>query len=140
MTRDHLDHLFRHCADQGLEVEWSELGDRRRGAYYFDGDRIVLSLRLTRAQAASTLAHELGHQRFGDRCSSPAAERRAWEYGAALLISPRQYEAAERLVGPHLSALAVELGVTPKLIEAWRRWWETRGRLLELARSAREHS
>lgn len=120
--------MFRHCADLGVEVDWADLGDRRRGGYRWQDDSIVLSLRLTRAQAASTLAHELGHQRFGDRCSSPPAERRAWEYGAALLISPGEYRAAEMLVGHHVSALAIELGVTPKLIGAWRRWWETKGR------------
>lgn len=117
--------------DLGIEVDWADLGDRRRGEYHWRHDRIVLSLRLTRAQAASTLAHELGHQRLGDRCSSPPAERRAWEYGAAFLITPREYAAAEDLVGHHVSALAIELGVTPKLIEAWRRWRETRGRQLK---------
>jgi transposase-like protein len=30
--------------------------------------------------------------------------------------------------------LAIELGVTPRLIEAWRRWWEKRGRTLAAAR------
>lgn len=128
--RDRLDLLFQHCADLGIEVDWADIGDRRRGEYHWREDRIVLNLRLTAAQAASTLAHELGHQRFGDRCSSPPAERRAWEYGAALLISPAEYRTAELFVGHHLAALAIELGVTPKLIEAWRRWWETRGRQL----------
>lgn len=121
--RDRLDYVFAHCADLGLMVDWADLGDRRRGEYHWRDDRIILSLRLTRAQAASTLAHELGHQRFGDRCSSPAAERRAWEYGAALLVRPGEYAAAEELVGHHASALALELGVTPKVIEAWRRWY-----------------
>jgi hypothetical protein len=134
VTRDRLDVLFHHCADLGLDVDWSDLGDYRRGEYHHLGDRIVLNLRLTRAQATATLAHELGHQRFGDTCSTPATERRAWEYGAAVLITPGQYAAAERLVGHHLSALALELGVTPKLIEAWRRWWEKRGRRLEKGR------
>lgn len=122
--------MFRHCADLGIEVGWMDLGDRRRGEYHWQDDRIVLSLRLTRAQAASTLAHELGHERFGDRCSSPVAERRAWEYGAALLVTPEEYRLAEVQVGHHLSALAIELGVTPRLIEAWRRWWQTKGRAL----------
>lgn len=117
---------MQHCADLGIEVEWADLGDRRRGEYHRDGDRIVVSLRLTRRQATATLAHELGHQRFGDRCSTPAGERRAWEYGAALLVTPAQYAAAEWAVGHHLAALAIELGVTPRLVEAWRRWYEQR--------------
>lgn len=130
MRRDRLDLLFQHCADLGILVEWADLGSRRRGEYHWYDDRIVLSSRLTAAQATSTLAHELGHHRFDDRCSSPAAERRAWEYGAALLVSPEEYRWAETVVGHHLSALAIELGVTPKLVEAWRRWWLTRGRFL----------
>lgn len=127
MTRDRLDLLHQHCADLGLDVEWGDLGDFRRGEYRRRGDRIILNLRLTHAQATATLAHELGHHRFGDTCSTPAGERRAWEYGAAILITRHEYERAESIVGHHLSALAQELGVTPRLIEAWRRWYERRG-------------
>lgn len=122
-----MDLLFKHCADLGVNVEWADLGSKRRGHYEWREDSIYLSPRLTVAQATATLAHEVGHQRFGDTCSTPSGERRAWEYGAAFLITPREYRAAERLVGHHLSALAIELGVTPKLIEAWRRWWATKG-------------
>lgn len=122
--------MYVHCADLGIDVEWADLGPYRRGEYEWRGNAIVLSPHLTERQATSTLAHELGHQKFGDRCSSPAGERRAWEYGAAMLISPEEYRAAEDLVGHHTSALAIELEVTPRLIEAWRRWWEKRGRML----------
>lgn len=122
--------VFNHCADVGVEVEWADLGDYLRGGYQWRSGRIYLSLRLTAAQAVSTLAHELGHHKFDDRCSSITGERRAWEYGAAFLIAPEEFRAAELLVGHHSSALAIELGVTPKLIEAWRRWWDTRGKLL----------
>lgn len=135
MTRDRLDHLYQHCADLGLSVEWGDLGQHRRGDYWRDGDRIRLSLRLTARQTVAVLAHEIGHHTFGDACSSPAAERRAWEYGAAMLITPAEYAAAEALVGHHKAALAIELEVTPKLIEAWRRWWSVRGRELALVDS-----
>lgn len=128
---DRLDWMFQHCADLTVDVEWDDLGSKRRGEYRWRGNTIVLNPRLTVAQATATLAHELGHHRFGDTCSSPSNERRAWEYGAALLISPAEYRAAESEVGHHLSALAIHLGVTPKLIEAWRRWWEKRGHLLD---------
>ncbi|HEY0889428.1 MAG TPA: ImmA/IrrE family metallo-endopeptidase [Nocardioides sp.] len=130
MTRDRLDAVFQHCADVGIHVEWDDLGCYRRGGYDWRSGKIYLSLRLTAAQAVSTLVHEIGHHHFGDRCSSPAGERRAWEYGAAFLISPAEYRAAEAQAGHHVAALAIELGVTPKLIEAWRRWWKTRGHLL----------
>ena len=117
---------MRHCADLKVDVEWEDLGMQRRGEYHPDDNAILLSPRLTRRQAISSLAHELGHERFGDTCSTPSNERRAWEYGAALLITPDEYQAAESLVGHHLSALAAELDVTPKLIEAWRRWFRLR--------------
>ena len=130
MTRDRLELLYQHCADLGLDVEWEDLGAYRRGLYRHHRRLIVLSSRLTRAQATATLAHELGHARFGDTCSSAPAEARAWMYAAAVLITPRQYAAAEALVGHHPAALALHLEVTPKLVESWRRWWWTRGHLL----------
>lgn len=111
-------------------VEWKNLGPGRRGAYRLASDRIELGLHLTRRQAIATLAHELGHRRFGHGCSTPANERRAWEYGAALVISPIEYQAAEVQVGSSPQALAIELDVTPKLIEAWRRWWLVRGQFI----------
>lgn len=122
LTRDRLDLLFQHCADLDLTVDWADLGPIRRGQYQRQGDIITLNYRLTRAQATATLAHEIGHAEFGDRCSTPANERRAWEYGASLIVSIHEYAMAERMVGHHLAALATELEVTPKLIEAWRRW------------------
>lgn len=134
---DRLDLLFQHCADLGIDVEWDDLGEYQRGEYRHHEGRIVLNPRMNQAQAASTLAHELGHHAFGDTCTSPAIERRAWEYGAALLIEPTEYRWAEALVGHHVSALAIELGVTPRLIEAWRCWWEHRGRALYEARQRR---
>lgn len=126
MTRDRLDHLLRHCADMGLDVEWCDLGEYRRGDYCEELARIRLNRRLTAAQATASLAHEIGHATFGDRHSTPAIERRAWEYGSSLVIVPDEYAAAEAMVGPHVGALAVELEVTPTLIEAWRRWYRRR--------------
>lgn len=137
MSRDRLDHLFQHCADYGIDVEWADLGPIRHGEYRRDRDLIRLNWHMTRAQAAACLAHELGHQRFGDTCSTPANERRAWEYGAAMLITAAEYQAAEDLVGCHTGALAAELGVTPKLIDAWRRWWERRGRVLAASKQSK---
>lgn len=123
-----LDLLFAHCGDLGIEVEWEDLGDVRRGHYLDDGKRIILNHRMTRAQATAALAHEVGHAVFNDRCSTPAAERRASEYGASLVINVKAYQQAERMVGHHTGALAHELGVTPHLIEAWRRWYARRPR------------
>ncbi|MCF6376939.1 ImmA/IrrE family metallo-endopeptidase [Nocardioides KLBMP 9356] len=117
-----LDELLWHCADLGVDVEWADLGPTKHGGYKASTDVITLSHRLTRRQAIATLAHELGHRAFGDRCSTPAVERRAWEYAAAFLITPSEYARAEAEVGCHMAALAEHLDVTPKVIEAWRRW------------------
>lgn len=130
VNRDKLDHLFQHCADLGIEVEWEDLGDTRHGEYRLRDDTIVLNHRLTRRQTISCLAHELGHRQFGDACSTPAKERRAWEYAAAFLVTPAAYRDAESLVGHTVGALAMELEVTPHVVEAWRRWWRKRGRAL----------
>lgn len=124
MTRDLVDELFQHCADLGIDVVWQDLGAKRRGEYRRHDNTIVLSPRLTGPQVVACLAHELGHERFGHRCSSPANERRAWDYAAALVITPAEYAAAEERVGHDASGLAIELAVTPQLIEAWRRWWQ----------------
>jgi len=126
LTRDRFDVLLRHCADLDLEVEWTDLGSHRRGCYLDDLHLIKLNERMTRQQATATLAHECGHAIFGDRCTTPFNERRAWELGAALIITAREYAEAEELVGPHAGALANELEVTPRVIHAWRRWFHKR--------------
>lgn len=129
MIRDRFDIAIQHCVDLGLMVEWADLGDKRRGKCQAPEGKVTLNLRLTMAQAASTLAHEIGHYEFGDTRTSPAVERRAWEYGASLLIEPGEYAWAESVVGHHISALALELQVTPRVIEAWRAWWHRQGSL-----------
>jgi Zn-dependent peptidase ImmA (M78 family) len=126
-TRDRLDELFQHCADLGVQVEWRDLGETRRGEFRRLTNTIVLNSRLTGTQALACLAHELGHAFLGHSCSTPANEQRAWEYAAAQLITPADYSAAEARVGPETAALAIELAVTPRLIEGWRRWWLKRG-------------
>lgn len=130
MTRDRLDLLYRHCADLDVDVEWCDLGEFRRGEYLHGSNLIRLSLLMTRRQAIGALGHEVGHQAFGDTCSTPANERRADEFAAALLITPVEYRAAEAVVGHHVNSIAIELEVTPRIISAWRRWWEKRGQHL----------
>lgn len=115
-----LDLLIARAADLGLAVEWADLGEMCRGEYRDDDRLIVLSNRLTRPEATATLAHELGHAHYGDRCSTARVERRAWAYGARLVIDQREYAQAERIAGPHRNAIAAELGVTPRLVEAWQ--------------------
>jgi hypothetical protein len=131
--RDRLDDLLQHCAELGIDVRWQDLGETRRGEYHRLDNTIVLSPRLTGRQVVACLAHELGHERFGHTCSSPANERRAWEYAAALVITPTEYAVAEARVGPDPAGLAIELAVTPRLVEAWRRWWRQRGHTATVA-------
>lgn len=121
-----LNQLYLHCADLGIDVEHVNLGPTRRGEYLANQDLIRLHYGLTRAQATSTLAHEVGHAVFGDTCSSRKAERRAWMYGAALIINVKDYEHAERVMGHHVCAIAAELGVTRRLVEAWQEWFQQR--------------
>lgn len=123
MTQDRLERLLEHCGDLDVEVKWADLG-HRRGQYDWRTETITINSQLTRAQAVATLAHEIGHCVFGDHCSSPPRERRAWQYGASLVLTPAEYAAAEALVGCHAGALAAEIGVTPRLIEAWRQWFQ----------------
>lgn len=116
-----LDLLYRHCADLGVDVAYADLGERH-GEYHDASRLIILNKRLTRAQMTTTCAHELAHAIHRDRCSTRWAEDRADETGASLIISPAEYAEAEMSVGEHAGALAAHLGVTPRLILAWRRW------------------
>lgn len=106
----------------GIDVEYDDLG-ARHGVYYDDRDLIVLNRRNTTAQMIGALSHEVGHAIFRDRCSTPANERRADRIGASLIITPDEYEDAEREVGPHPGALAQHLGVTRRVILGWRDWY-----------------
>lgn len=54
--------------------------------------------------------------------------RRDLSSRAALLITTEEYAEAEQLVGDHPGALAQELGVTRRLVLAWRRWYDRHGR------------
>lgn len=111
------------CAEHSLAVEYVDLGPVRHGQYLRRHRRIDLNVNLTLRQLVPGLAHEYAHYVYDDGCSTTAAERRAWEYAAQLLISPDQYAAAERLVGASVNAIAIELDLTPIIVDAWRRWW-----------------
>lgn len=127
MKDPRMDALHRHAADLGLDVDWTlDLPAGRHGCYLHDRRVIRLHYRLTAAQALAALAHEVAHAIEGHRATTPAHERRADELGASLVITSREYAAAEASVGPHLGSLARELGVTPRLVEGWRRWFGRR--------------
>lgn len=102
-------------------AETPHLSDGLNGQYLHHRRLILLRSDLDPWTRSSTLAHELGHAYYGDDTNGdPRLERRADLWAAKLLISPAQYATAERLHGPHLGAIAWELGVTVDLVEAWK--------------------
>ncbi len=116
-----LDLGFAEADRLGVQIEWVDLGATRRGEYLDDLQLIRLSSRLVGRDVASVLAHELGHAWHRDRVTNRLTERRAWEYAAVLLVTTEEYATAERIVGHHRAALAIELDVTPEVVAAWRR-------------------
>lgn len=116
------DLLLQHCADLGIDVEYRDLGLTRFGEYHDAEYRIVLNSRNRADQMLCTLGHELGHAVWREN-GKTARCARADEASAALIISVAEYAAAEREVGCHPGALAVHLGVTRRIILAWRRWY-----------------
>ena len=115
------DDLIALAADDGVSVQWRRL-ERHHGLYVHSRRLIVLAHGLTQRQEVSVLGHEIGHARAGDDgpCD-PGRERRAWECAARLLIDPGDYAAAESVYGTHPGHLAIRLGVTREVVEAWQR-------------------
>jgi hypothetical protein len=116
------DLLLHHCADLGIDVDYADLGAELFGEYRDWESRIVLNSRNRSDQMLSTLGHEISHAIWREN-GKTARCARADEGSAALIITPAEYAAAEREVGPHAGALAQELGVTRRIILAWRRWY-----------------
>ena len=93
--------------------------------YRLAGGLIVIDSRQTRAGQLAALAHETIHARRGDSGPQPShVEDLVDELAAKLLISPIEYALAERVYGSRPAALAAELGVTQRMVEAWRRGTE----------------
>ena len=116
------DLLLHHCADLGINVDYADLGPTRFGEYRDDESRIVLNSRNRADQMLSTLGHEISHAVWREN-GRTARCARADEGSAALIITPAEYAAAEREVGNHAGALAEHLGVTRRIVLAWRRWY-----------------
>jgi Zn-dependent peptidase ImmA (M78 family) len=114
--------LLQHAADLGLRVQFRNLG-RRHGEIHSSG-LVVVNDRRPVAQQRLTLAHECGHHAHGHDWTQAhdrdRDEREADTYAARLLITPRAYADAERLVGGHDGALARELNVQAHHIALWR--------------------
>ncbi len=110
----------------GLTVEYADLPSDRDGEYDHDRKLIRLQRGMSPRLHRSVLAHEIAHAVFADVPSmfgpvNAKQERRADEWAALRLISIDEYRHAESLHHGHVEALAVELGVTVDLIEAFQR-------------------
>lgn len=119
-----MDDMLEVAHARGVRVAWRDLG-RRNGEYHSTG-LILLNPRRSESVQRVTLAHELGHAHYGhgwtdDRRLRERYERLADEHAARLLIRASEYAIAESVVGPHVGAIARELGVTTKIVEAWQR-------------------
>ena len=115
--------LIQELAGMGVHVVY--LPYRFAGAYWHDEGIIVIDSRQTRAGQLAALAHETIHARRGDSGPQPShVEDLVDELAAKLLISPIEYALAERVYGSRPAALAAELGVTQRMVEAWRRGTE----------------
>lgn len=110
--------LVRIVAREGLRLHAAHLGDDVRGLYSPAEKRIYFDLKLTYNERRSTIAHELGHHRYGHDCSSEKNERQADAYAARLLIHPDDYRDAVR-VNPDREHVADELCVTLDVVEAY---------------------
>lgn len=92
------------------------------GAYFRRECLVVIDSRCSEVERRCTLAHELVHVRRGDDGpQSPEIEALVDERASLSLIRATEYAVAEKLVGPHPGALAPELGVTQRTVEAYQR-------------------
>ena len=117
--------LMNRAEAGGLRVTWTDLRGRS-GRYDDDRREILLDLCLTEYQTRSVMAHELSHAHWRDRPTACALEherreRRADAEAARTLIEPAEYAEAERAHGPHVGAIASELGVCTWVVEAFQR-------------------
>ena len=115
------DQLLAELASLGLTIESRILPGTLRGYYRLDQNLVVIHSQLSYAQRRSTLAHELIHAiRHDDGHQPPSVEQRVNQEAAKILISPSEYELAERLYGASVNEIARELDVTPTIISAYR--------------------
>lgn len=115
------------CEAHGLAVRFVDLGPTRHGQYRRRWRVIELNVNLNLRQLVPGIAHEFAHFLFDDACSTTFAERRAWQHAARMLITPEEYAEAERVCGANVNAIALELDLTPIVVESWRRWWRESG-------------
>lgn len=110
----------------GVDVEYTDLPNDRDGEYLHDHSLIRLQRDMPTRLHRSVLAHECAHAVFADVPSmfgpvNRKQERRADEWAALRLISVDQYKRSEALHHGRADAMAVEMNVTLRLVEAYQR-------------------
>jgi Zn-dependent peptidase ImmA (M78 family) len=118
------DSLLELIDRHGITVSWERMADGFAGAVDLRSRTIFLDRTLDSRprHAVSVLAHECGHVALLHGCEqTPRGEELADEWAARLLIPPGAYERAERMYGDNVHAIAVELGVTKRLVTAYQR-------------------
>lgn len=91
------------------------------GAFHARKNLVIINSTMPAREQRATLAHELIHVlRKDDGPQPPHIEALVDRAAARLLISPIEYQIAERIVGCVPGALAEELDVPVWVIHAWQ--------------------
>jgi len=114
--------LVREAVALGASVHLAHLEPPLRGHYDYRSDRILVHIGLTMAEKKEVLAHELGHLRERDECSTGPNERRANRHAARLLIDLTDYVIAEA-IDSDPQFIADELGITRHMVRVYQREW-----------------
>lgn len=91
------------------------------GAYYHQLGLIMIDSRRSEERQLATLLHEFFHAQAGHDGPQPAeVEHGIDQKVASLLVSPIEYEMAERIYGADAELIASELGQPSWIVEAYR--------------------
>lgn len=113
--------IWDRISELGVKLIYTnDLPPQRLGCYLDDERTIMIRASLHGALELETLAHEYVHAVYRDRTKHPAIEWRAWREAARLLVDDDGYAAAER-ISHDAGYIARELGVTVRIIEAYRK-------------------
>lgn len=128
MTTDQelkLDRIARHLGVRVFPDIAGELHPDDIGGWFPQSRRVLYRDDLPYVEALCAVAHELGHAYHqddyaDDHLRDARQEARADRWAVRALITAKDYEDAEQLVGSHAGALATELNVTVEYIHIWR--------------------
>lgn len=120
-----LQDLYDEADARGLRVLDHPLPDSLCGIWDWHNDTIWLDPGLSDTQRRCTLCHELTHAYYGDTTCLGANgglnETRCRRRTALLLIDPIEYALSEQIYGTDVWHIACDLGVTPSLINDWKK-------------------